>query len=69
MLTCEKCNEKKPNVADLIINGKPMISMKECYICGRKTRIQYFDFVDGRFVLKEKCLNPYCRRYNKWAVK
>ena len=46
-----------------------MISMKECYICGRKTGIQYFDFVDGRFVLKEKCLNPYCRRYNKWAVK
>jgi hypothetical protein len=37
MLTCEKCNEKKPNVADLIINGKPMLSMKECYICGRKT--------------------------------
>ena len=24
MLTCEKCSEKKPNVADLIINGKPM---------------------------------------------
>lgn len=42
--------------------------MKECYVCGRKTRIQYFDFVDGKFVLKEKCLNPCCRRYNKWKL-
>lgn len=43
-------------------------NVNECYICGRKTRKQYFDFVDGRFVLKEKCLNPCCRRYNKWKL-
>lgn len=36
MLTCEKCNEKKPNVADLIINGKPM---RICADCIRKMKI------------------------------
>ena len=36
MLTCEKCSEKKPNVADLIINGKPM---RICADCARKMKI------------------------------
>jgi len=41
--------------------------MIDCYVCGRKTRKQYFDFVNGKFVLKERCFNPFCRVYKKWV--
>ena len=40
--------------------------MIECYVCGHKTRKQYFDIVNGKIVLKDRCFNPYCRTYNKW---
>lgn len=40
--------------------------MIECYICGCKTRKQYFDFVSGKFVLKERCINPHCKTYNQY---
>lgn len=40
--------------------------MLQCYICGNKTRVQYFDVLNNKFILKEKCINPYCRKYNKY---
>lgn len=41
--------------------------MIDCYVCGCRTRIQYFDFMNGKFVLKDRCLNPHCQKYNKWV--
>lgn len=40
--------------------------MLECYVCGCKTRKQYFDFANGIFILKDRCFNPLCKAYNKW---
>lgn len=40
--------------------------MLECYICGKKTRVQYFDYVRGQFILVDKCTNPFCKTHNKY---
>lgn len=37
-----------------------------CYVCGQKSRKQYFDFVNGKFVLVDRCFNPFCKTYNKF---
>lgn len=37
-----------------------------CYVCGQKSRKQYFDFVNGKFVLVDRCFNPFCKAYNKF---
>lgn len=41
--------------------------MLECYICGRKTREQYFEYKNGNFELKDRCLNPSCRSHDKYT--
>lgn len=41
-------------------------NMIYCYVCGQKSRKQYFDFVNGKFVLVDKCFNPFCKTYNKF---
>ena len=41
-------------------------NMIDCYVCGRKSRKQYFDFVNGKFVLVDRCFNPFCKTYNKF---
>ena len=42
--------------------------MKMCYVCGRKSVIQDFVLKNGKWVLIERCCNPYCKTYNKYAM-
>lgn len=46
--------------------GEEVVRMIDCYICGKKSRVQYFDVVNGKFVLIDRCLNQYCKSYNKF---
>lgn len=45
------------------------MSMKMCYICNKKSVIQDFVYENGKFVLKERCCNPYCKKYNPYTYR
>lgn len=42
--------------------------MKTCWICNQKSVIQEFVLENGKFVLKERCCNPCCRKYNPYTL-
>lgn len=42
--------------------------MKECFVCGRKSIIQEFIWIKGRYEMREVCCNPRCRKYNTYVM-
>lgn len=42
--------------------------MKTCNICNKRTVMQEFIWENGKFVLKERCCNPYCKTYSPYVI-
>ena len=40
--------------------------MKICWICNKRTVTQEFVWEKGVCKMKERCINPYCKRYNSY---